>query len=34
MPLAEVAQFVAAKRNQGVVIDVKLLLLLADQIIG
>ena len=34
VPLAEVAQFVAAKRNQGVVIDVKLLLLLADHIIG
>ena len=34
VPLGEVAQFAAAKRNQGFVIDVKLLLLLGSSILG
>lgn len=34
VPLGEVVQFVAAKRNQGFVIDVKLLLLLGSTILG
>lgn len=34
VPLAEIAGFVAAKRADGVIIDVKLLLLLATEIMG
>ena len=33
VPRAEVASFVAAKRAEGVAIDVKLLLLLADTLV-
>lgn len=33
VPVAEVAQFVAAKRNQGLMVDAKLLLLLAGDIL-
>jgi ADP-ribose pyrophosphatase len=34
VPLAKVAEFVASKRNEGVAIDVKLLLLLAGSLLG